>query len=51
MMISPVLRAALFALVCGIISYMLYVIVMWFIAVGMIGAWVFTLVAGGGSGG
>lgn len=51
MIISPVLRAILFALVCGVIAYMLFVIVTWFIALGMIGAWVFTLVAGGGAGG
>ena len=51
MMISPTLKAALFALVCGIIGYMLFVIVMWFIALGMVGSWVFTLVAGGGASG
>lgn len=51
MIISPVLRAALFALVCGVIAFMLYILITWFIALGMIGAWVFTLVANGGSGG
>ncbi len=48
MTISLMLRAALFALICGIITYMLYVLIMWAIAVCMIGAWVFTLAAGGG---
>lgn len=51
MIISPVLRAALFALVCGVIAYMLFVIISWFMALGLVGAWVFTMVAGGGAGG
>jgi hypothetical protein len=51
MIISPLLRAVLFSLGLGIIAYMLYVIIMWFVALGLIGAWVFTMVAGGGAGG
>jgi hypothetical protein len=50
-MTSLILRSALFALMCGIIGYMLFVIIMWFIALGQVGAWVFTLVAGGGASG
>jgi hypothetical protein len=50
-MTALMLRSALFALVCGIVGYMLYVLIMWAIAVCMIGAWVFTLVAGGGASG
>lgn len=48
-MMTPILRSFLFALVCGIIGYIIFVLVMWFLALGMIGAWVFTLVAGGGA--
>lgn len=45
------LRAVAFSMLCGIIGYMLFVLVMWFIALVQVGAWVFTLAAGGGASG
>jgi len=51
MIISPMLKAALFALICGIMGFMLYILILWAQAFALAGAWVFTLVAGSGSGG
>lgn len=51
MSIETMLKIIAFSMVCGIIGYILFLLIMWFIALGQIGAWVFTLAAGGGAGG
>lgn len=41
------LRAIVFGMICGIIGYVLYVLLVWFIAIIQIGIWTFVLGAGG----
>ncbi len=51
MTIETMLKVIAFSMVCGIIGYILFVLFMWVIAMGQIGAWIFTLAAGGGASG
>jgi hypothetical protein len=45
------LRAIAFGMICGIIGYILYVLIIWFLAVIQIGIWALAMGAGGVPGG
>lgn len=45
------LRAIAFGMICGIIGYILYVLIIWFLAVIQIGIWALALGNGGLPGG
>jgi hypothetical protein len=48
MITGLMLRAIAFSMICGIIGYILFVLVVWFIAVIQIGVWVFDVISKGG---
>lgn len=47
-MISPTLKAALFALLCGIMAFALFVIITMFVAAFQVCVWVWHMIAIGG---
>lgn len=51
MPIELLFKTMLFSIVCGIIGYILFVLIMFSIALFQIGAWVFVLTSGGMPGG
>jgi hypothetical protein len=51
MTIELMLRAVAFAMVCAIIGYILFALIMYAIALAQIGSWIFVLTAGGLPGG